>query len=77
MYEEVKKIPSGQTRTYKEIADLILHPYAFRAVGSALNKNTDSEVPCHRVVRSDGKIGGYRGGSGEKERILRKEGAIR
>lgn len=76
MYDAVKLIPKGQVRTYKEVADMIGSSFAFRAVGSALNKNTDPNVPCHRVIRSDGKVGGFRDGSDVKEEILKREGAI-
>lgn len=72
----VKKIPEGETLTYKEVARKAGHPRAFRAVGNILNKNFDPSIPCHRVVRSDGKLGGYNRGSKEKEKRLRMEGAI-
>jgi O-6-methylguanine DNA methyltransferase len=76
IYQIVKQIPKGETRTYKEVAEATGRPNAFRAVGNILNKNRDKEVPCHRVVRSDGKSGGYAWGAEKKVRILRKEGAI-
>ena len=77
VYEEVKKIPKGEVRTYKQIARAIGSPRAFRAVGNALNKNPDLKtIPCHRVVRSDGKIGGYRGGVKQKRALLVSEGAL-
>ena len=77
VYEEVKKIPKGETRTYKQIARLIGNPRAFRAVGNALNKNPDLKtIPCHRVVRSDGRTGGYRFGGDKKRALLQKEGAL-
>ena len=77
VYEEVKKIPKGEVRTYKQIAQAIGNPRAFRAVGNALNKNPDLKtIPCHRVVRSDGSIGGYRGGVKQKRALLQKEGAL-
>lgn len=77
VYEEVKKIPLGEVRTYKEIARAIGRPKAYRAVGNALNKNPDlKHIPCHRVIRSDGTIGGYRYGTRKKARLLKKEGAI-
>jgi O-6-methylguanine DNA methyltransferase len=64
-------------RTYKQIAEAIGNPYAFRAVGNALNKNPDLKtIPCHRVVRSDGSIGGYRYGSKRKQKLLRAEGVF-
>ena len=75
VYEVVKKIPKGKTLTYKEVARLARRPKAFRAVGSILNKNYDKAIPCHRVVRSDGKTGGYNRGAENKRKILRREGA--
>lgn len=77
VYAAVKKIPKGQTMTYKQIAKLIGKPLAYRAVGNALNKNRSSEVPCHRVVRSDGKPGGFYWGAKEKIKILKAEGALK
>ena len=73
----VAKIPKGKTMTYKEVATKAGSPNAARAVGSIMKANYDPKVPCHRVIRSDGKIGDYnRGGSAEKIRKLRAEGAI-
>ncbi len=73
----VRRIPKGKTLTYKEVAKLAGRPKACRAVGNILNKNRNfKQVPCHRVVRSDGKIGGYALGSRKKKEILKKEGAI-
>lgn len=77
VYAVVKKIPKGETRTYKEVAALAGRPKAFRAVGNILNKNRDKEVPCHRVVRSDGKSGGFAWGEEKKQRILKREGALK
>ena len=74
--EVVRSIPKGQTLTYKEVAALAGRPRAFRAVGNILNKNQDPSVPCHRVIRSDGTVGGYNGLAGEKSRILKNEGAL-
>lgn len=71
------RIPEGETRSYKQIAKAIGKPNAVRAVGNALGKNPLAPlIPCHRVVRSDGKIGGYsaKGGSERKEKMLEKEG---
>lgn len=73
----VRQIPKGETRTYGEVARAIGHPGAARAVGTVMKNNYDSTVPCHRVVRSDGKIGDYnRGGKERKEELLREEGAL-
>lgn len=74
VYNVVKKIPKGKTLTYKQVATKIGKPNAARAVGSALKKNYNPDIPCHRVIRSDGKMGGYnRGGTEEKKKILQKE----
>ena len=70
------KIPKGQTRSYKWIAKQLGKPGAMRAVGSALGKNPFAPtVPCHRVIKSDGTIGGFSapGGLKSKLRLLRKE----
>ncbi len=72
----VKRIPRGKVVTYKAIAKK-LNTKAYRAVGSALRNNKNPvKIPCHRVVNSDGSLGGYKGklGSKEKVRLLRKEG---
>ncbi len=71
---EVAKIPHGSVRTYKEIAKL-LDSHAYRAVGTAIGKNPfPILIPCHRVIRSDGKIGDFRGGTPMKVEILKNEG---
>ncbi len=75
--EELRGIPKGQIRTYRDVAREIGHPGAVRAVGNACAKNpVPLIVPCHRVVRSDGGLGGYslRGGTALKRRLLEKEG---
>lgn len=72
-------IPEGEVRTYKQIAVASGSPKAYRAVGSAMKANPLApEIPCHRVVRSDGTLGGYSGKGGRKgkERMLKSEGAI-
>ena len=74
VYAVVKKIPRGKTMTYKEVARRAGRPLAYRAVGNILNKNYDSTIPCYRVIRSDGKTGGYNNGVKEKIRKLKKEG---
>lgn len=75
VYEVVKKIPKGKVLTYGEVAAKAGNPKAVRAVGSALRKNFNSEIPCHRVICADGSVGQYnRGGSEAKRRILREEG---
>lgn len=71
----VATIPKGKVATYAQIAKTIGHPRAFRAVGNALNKNPRPlSIPCHRVVRSSGDIGGYIFGRMKKETLLKKEG---
>lgn len=73
----VRNIPRGETMTYGQVAALAGSPGAARAVGNIMHDNYDPEIPCHRVIRSDGKIGDYnRGGSGVKLALLKKEGAI-
>ena len=76
IYKIVQKIPKGETITYKQIARLAGKPKAWRAVGNILNKNKDPKVPCHRVIRSDGKIGGYNKGTNKKLSLLKKEGVV-
>ena len=76
VYNVVKKIPRGRVMTYLSVARAIAMPGAARAVGGALNKNTLSSVPCHRVVRSNGMVGGYRWGVKKKISLLAKEGVI-
>jgi methylated-DNA-[protein]-cysteine S-methyltransferase len=76
IYAVVKQIPKGKTLTYKEVAQQAGRPKAFRAVGNILNKNYDPSIPCHRVVRSDGKTGGYNRGKEEKVRKLKEERAV-
>ncbi len=71
----VKNIPRGKTLTYKQVAALAGRPLAFRAVGNILNKNYDPSIPCHRVVRSDGKPGGYNRGPKKKIQLLKSEKA--
>jgi len=73
----VRKIPKGTTMTYKQVATRAGNPNAARAVGAVMRTNYLDDVPCHRVVHSDGSIGNYnRGGSEKKKEILRREGAI-
>ena len=76
VYKVVRGIPVGQTLTYAEVAKLAGAPKAYRAVGNILNKNFDPNIPCHRVIRSDGKVGGYNRGAAKKRKKLLDEGAI-
>ncbi len=77
VYNIVEKIPKGKTLSYKTVARLARKPRAWRAVGNILNKNPHPKiVPCHRVIKSDGKIGGYRYGINKKTSLLKKEGLV-
>ncbi len=75
VWRELRRIPAGETRSYAEIAAAIGHPKAVRAVGTA---NGDNHIcvliPCHRVIRSDGSLGGYGGGIERKKKLLASEG---
>lgn len=71
----VKAIPKGQTLTYKAVAGLAGNPNAARAVANIMAANYRSDIPCHRVIRSDGKLGDYnRGGEVAKKKLLLSEG---
>lgn len=75
VYEATKKIPKGRVSTYASIASYIGRPKAARAVGNTLNKNPFApQVPCHRVLKSDGSLGGFSFGTKAKIAILDKEG---
>ena len=79
VWKEIKKIPKGQTKTYKDIAVALKKPKSSRAVANACGKNPLLiEIPCHRVIRSDGKLGGYsgKGGIQQKRKLLKEEGAL-
>lgn len=77
VYDFVRKIPKGKTMTYKQVAAKIGKPNAYRAVGNALNQNPFApEVPCHRVIKSDGSIGGFNSGSNKKRALLIQEGVV-
>ena len=76
MWRELRKIPLGETRSYADIAAAIGDPNATRAVGTANGSNPVAVlVPCHRVIRSDGSLGGYAGGLDRKRKLLAAEGA--
>ena len=73
----LKKIPRGKVKTYSEVAKSIGKPLAVRAVANAIGKNPLApQIPCHRVIRSDGSLGGYSGKGGIKTKrlLLKKEG---
>ena len=77
VWEAIDRIPLGETRTYKELALSIGRPKAYRAVANACGKNPNPvSTPCHRVISSDGTIGGYsgEGGINRKKALLKKEG---
>src|SRR5690242_17587887 len=77
VWRELRKIPPGETRSYAEIAAAIGHPKAVRAVGTANGDNHVSVlIPCHRVIRSDGSLGGYGGGIERKKKLLANEGHV-
>jgi O-6-methylguanine DNA methyltransferase len=74
--DATRRIPAGQTRPYSWVAGEIGRPRAVRAVGSVLGRNpVPILIPCHRVTRSDGELGGYMFGTPAKERLLRAERA--
>jgi len=78
VWNYLKKIPKGKVKSYLEVAKGIGKPKAFRAVANAVGKNPYPPlIPCHRVIRSDGSLGGYsgKGGIKEKRRLLLKEKA--
>lgn len=72
----VQKIPEGKVLTYKAVAEKAGRSRAYRAVGNILNQNFDPLVPCHRVIRSDGRAGGYNRGTKRKIALLNKEGQM-
>ena len=76
VWNYLKKIPKGKVKTYLEVAKAIGKPRAFRAVANAVGKNPyPPKIPCHRVIRSDGSLGGYsaKGGIKLKRQLLRSE----
>ena len=80
VWEEIKKIPKGSVKTYKEIACILGKPNASRAVANACAQNPlIIDIPCHRVIRSDGLLGGYsgKGGIKKKSQLLIEEGYIK
>lgn len=71
----VRNIPKGSVMTYKQVAEAAGRPRASRAVANIMAANYDPLIPCHRVIRSDGGLGGYnRGGESKKRQILMSEG---
>ena len=79
VWKYLKKIPKGKVKTYLEVAKAIGKPKAFRAVANAVGKNPfPIKIPCHRVIRSDGNLGGYsgKGGIQQKRKLLISENVI-
>ena len=79
VWNYLKKIPKGKVKTYLEVAKAIGKPRAFRAVANAIAKNPyPPKIPCHRVIRSNGALGGYsgRGGIKQKLKLLRSEKVV-
>ena len=77
VWSYLRKIPRGSVKTYSQVANGIGKPLAVRAVANAIGKNPyPPKIPCHRVIRSDGSLGGYsgKGGIKSKEILLKKEG---
>ena len=77
VWKYLSKIPKGKVKTYKEVAAAVKRPFSARAVGNAVGKNPYApKIPCHRVIKSDGSLGGYsgKGGIKTKRKLLKKEG---
>ena len=76
VYNTVRKIKRGRVAAYSDIACFLGNPRLFRAVGNTLNKNHSKDIPCHRVLRKDGFVGGYNRGVKKKICLLVKEGVL-
>ena len=79
VWNYLKKIPRGTIKSYMQVAKAVGKPNAVRAIANAIGKNPyPPQIPCHRVIRSDGSIGGYsgKGGIKTKRKLLKKEGII-
>ena len=79
VWSYLKKIPKGKVKTYAQVARAIGKPKAVRAVANTIGKNPfPPKIPCHRVIRSDGKLGGYsaKGGIKTKKKLLKNEGFL-
>jgi O-6-methylguanine DNA methyltransferase len=75
VWQALTKIPRGETRNYSEIAEMAGYPRAVRAVASAIGRNPfPVTIPCHRVIRKDGSLGGFALGLEMKKKLLREEG---
>ncbi len=77
VFDVVRKIPKGKTLSYKDVAKMAGNEKACRAVGNILKKNYDSQIPCHRVIKSNGDLGEYNRGALNKKKILLKEGFLK
>lgn len=78
VWQALSKIPYAETRSYSEVAAVINNPAAVRAVGNACGKNPlPIVIPCHRVLRKDGALGGFSAGEGIKEKLLALEKSLR
>ena len=79
VWKYLRSIPKGHVRTYSQVAKAINKPKAVRAVANAIGKNPYApKIPCHRVIRSDGSLGGYsgKGGINTKRKLLKLEGIL-
>ncbi len=77
VWQQTRRIPPGKVITYAALARKVGFPHAARAVGNALNKSPGMpRVPCHRVVKSSGEVGGFASGSRKKVSLLEKEGVV-
>ena len=77
VWESLTRIPKGETRNYSEVAQMAGFPKAVRAVASAIGRNPfPVKIPCHRVIRKDGGLGGFALGLKKKKELLRAEGII-
>ena len=79
VWNYLRTIPKGHVRTYSQVAKAIKKPKAVRAVANAIGKNPYApKIPCHRVIRSDGSLGGYsgKGGINTKRKLLKLEGIL-
>jgi methylated-DNA-[protein]-cysteine S-methyltransferase len=75
VWQKIKKIPKGKVSTYKLLAFALKNKKAYQAVGQAVKRNPYwPKVPCHRIVKSNGEIGGFASGSRVKKKLLEKEG---
>ena len=77
VWEALTRIPEGETRNYSEVAEMAGYPRAVRAVASAIGRNPfPIQIPCHRVIRKDGGLGGFALGLKKKKELLKAEGII-